>query len=144
MDHDDIIRSHYQTAQTTHTNNLRRQTTRQAYAQDDAESRAFHAERDLLVMKQALEIEQREHALTRMALKQLLAQNIGLQKSVAHLAKKWAPIEGTTIESFTAAVLAKGDAIANALHLDATNETTFARDVERLREAQRLGPKLPK
>lgn len=141
MDHDDIIRSHYQTAQLTAINNQRRQTNRQMYANEDAESRAFHAERELLGMRQAHEAEQCEHALTRLALKQLLAQNIGLQKAVQHLAKKWAPVDGTTTEAFTAGVLTKGEAIAKALCLDATNDTKFTRDVERLREAQRLGPK---
>ena len=88
--HDDVTLQLYGTAQMTAINNQRQQLNRQVHAQGDAEDRAFHAERELLRMKQAHENEQREHALTQAAMVRLLADNIGMQKILRYLAERWA------------------------------------------------------
>ena len=138
--HDDIATQLYATAHITAVNNQRQHLNRQTYAQGDAESRAFHAERALLGMKQAHENEQREHALTRLAMTRLLAVNIGLRRAVGHLAEKWAGHDGATPEAFKAAVLAEAEATADTIQHKPANAPLFARDLDILREAQRLGP----
>lgn len=141
MDHDDTVQAHFRTALVTAANNQRQHLNRQLHAQGDAESRAFYAEQGQQRAEQALQAEQQEHAATCRAMTRLLAQNIGLRKSLAHLGERYATHEGKTVEELREAFAKDSKRRGEEIFAHPDNDALLRRDVDILRNAERLIPK---
>lgn len=132
----DTTLSYLRTAAQTHRDAHQQQLHRLSVSAD-AEDRAFYAERAQQRAEADLRQERAEHDLTKLAMRRLLANNIGLKRVVAELAERWAPHEGKRSEELLAEITADGEARANTIATIPDNTSKLQRNVEALRDAQR-------
>lgn len=139
-DHDATMNL-WATARMTHIDNNRRQQRRQAIGREEAEDRAFFGERAQRQAEGSLAHERQEHALTKLALQRLIAQSEAMRRTFKLLAERWAPMGGVTVDDMAKTFARDSESMAQVLLDKPGNGPKLEREVERLRDAQRVMPK---
>lgn len=134
--HHDTTMSLLHTTAQLHRDNHQRQLHQLAVS-SDAEDRAFYAERAQRQAEAALRQERAEHDVTKMAMQHLLAQNIGLKRTVAELTERWAPQLHRSAENIRTEVAEASEAKARAIESNPDNTAKLQRNVEAMREVFR-------
>ncbi len=138
-DHDATMNL-WATARGTHIDNTRRQQRRQSTAREEAEDRAFFGERAQRQAESNLSHERQEHALTKLAMQRLIAQNEAMRRTFKLLTERWVSTQGVTVDDMAQAFQRDSETLAQVLLDKPGNGPKLDQQVERLRDAQRVMP----